>query len=210
MHWPGRNCFDQGSTIHAAFIQSFDLSFILAFLLARIALAILSTYSQEFDLVLLCVKAHSTVAALAAITPLLKPQTILLTIQNGLPWWWLRGHPQYDKFILHSVEPGGAISEAIPLSHCIGGVAYIAATASALPGEVTHARSARECLIIGEPSNEITPRLKALEAVLQKTSLPIKLTASIRDDMVRQLAAVFDGGLNRSKFFSDSLARVSW
>ena len=129
-------------------------------------------------------KAHSVVSALPAILPLLRPQTILLTLQNGLPWWWLRGHPKYDKVILHSVETDGQLTASIPLANIVGGVLYVTARTGTSSHDIVHTQS-HDMIIIGEPSNELTPRLAALQALLQKTPLSIKCSTNIRDDYVR-------------------------
>ena len=109
---------------------------------------------------------------------------MLFTLQNGLPFWWLRGDTRFDKHILQSIDPGGLISASVNLSHCIGGVIYVAASTSVNLGEVSHARG-RDIIIIGEPSGEITPRLKELEALLLKSTFTVKCSTRIRDDYVR-------------------------
>lgn len=139
---------------------------------------------KEFDLVLLCVKAHHTTAALPSLLPLLSSKkTILLPLQNGIPFWFLRGHPTFDSHILQSIDPGGRLSSSIPLAQCIGGVIYVSATNGKLPGEVFHVQG-RDLIILGEPSGENSARLVAVESILQKSSLTIKCSSKIREDYV--------------------------
>src|SRR3989304_1336961 len=66
------------------------------------------------DYVILTVKAHSLTPALDAITPLLGPETAVVTAQNGIPWWYfykLSGPWQDHR--LESVAPGGRVWQAI-------------------------------------------------------------------------------------------------
>lgn len=65
------------------------------------------------DLVLLTVKAHDTKAALAAMTPLIGPNTILVTAQNGLGNWEAaqQAYPR-NPVLAASVTYGAFLKEA--------------------------------------------------------------------------------------------------
>ncbi len=46
----------------------------------------------EQDLVVLAVKAHSLERAAADARALLGPDTMVMTLQNGMPWWYFQKH----------------------------------------------------------------------------------------------------------------------
>src|SRR4051795_12275764 len=57
------------------------------------------------DLVVLTVKAHALPALAPRLTPLLGPDTVVLPLMNGVPWWFSHGTPLGDE-PLHTVDPG--------------------------------------------------------------------------------------------------------
>ena len=87
------------------------------------------------DLVVIAVKAPALAAIAAQIGPLLRPDTIVLPAMNGVPWWFSQGLKGLGEQPLESVDPGGALSRAIPLSHVIGCVVHLSA-ATVEPGLV--------------------------------------------------------------------------
>ena len=57
---------------------------------------------------LLALKAHSVAPALDAIAPLLGPETAVVTLQNGLPWWYFYRHGgALEGTRLAAVDPDG-------------------------------------------------------------------------------------------------------
>src|SRR3989304_8343709 len=73
------------------------------------------------DYVILTVKAHSVAPALDAITPLLGPETAVVTAQNGIPRWYFYKLPgPWQDHRLESVDPGGRIWQAIGPPRVIG------------------------------------------------------------------------------------------
>ena len=64
------------------------------------------------DIVVLAVKAHFLDQVVRDIDPLLGPDTIVLTVQNGLPWWYFqRLGGQYDNHKLESLDPSGVLTK---------------------------------------------------------------------------------------------------
>ncbi|HKJ63252.1 MAG TPA: 2-dehydropantoate 2-reductase N-terminal domain-containing protein, partial [Hyphomicrobiales bacterium] len=45
------------------------------------------------DCVILAMKAHESWAAAEELAPLLGPDTMVVTIQSGVPWWYFHGLP---------------------------------------------------------------------------------------------------------------------
>src|SRR5215468_6858696 len=63
------------------------------------------------DLVVIGLKAHQVAGVAADIRELCGPSTIVVTAQNGIPWWYFYkvGGP-YEGTVLESVDPGGLIA----------------------------------------------------------------------------------------------------
>lgn len=93
------------------------------------------------DVVLLSVKMYDVEAAAAAIAPLIGPETVVVTLQNG-------------------VEAVDMVSRRLGREHVAGGVAYVAAVITE-PGVIKH--TALERLIFGELDGRRSERLKALQ-----------------------------------------------
>jgi 2-dehydropantoate 2-reductase len=80
------------------------------------------------DVVFLALKAHQIPAAVNDIAALLGPETILVTLQNGLPWWYFQRHGGiYEGRVIEGADPGGHISKAINPERIVGCIAYPAA-----------------------------------------------------------------------------------
>jgi 2-dehydropantoate 2-reductase len=133
------------------------------------------------DAVILAVKAQSAPAAAASIGPLLRPDSVVLSTLNGVPWWFFEGFggPCEGRH-LDSVDPGGTIASAIPVSQVIGGTVHLSASSSA-PGVIR--RHSGNGIIIGEPDGTDTPRLASLAAALRAAGLTVTVSASIRADV---------------------------
>ncbi len=135
----------------------------------------------EQDYVLLALKAHSVAPALDAIAPLLGPETAVVTLQNGLPWWYFYRHGgPLEGTRLAAVDPTGAIWERIGPERAIGGVVY-AATEVTAPGVIRHVSHSR--LSLGEPSGETSERVTALAREVVAAGLQAPVRPDIRTEI---------------------------
>jgi 2-dehydropantoate 2-reductase len=132
------------------------------------------------DLVVIAVKAPAMVSIAAQIGPLLATDTIVLPAMNGVPWWFSHGLGDLGERPLESVDPGGAISRAIPLSHVIGCVVHLSA-ATTEPGFVQH-RSGMG-LIIGEPDGSRSTRLARVCGLFEKAGFDVTPSPGIHRDV---------------------------
>ena len=63
---------------------------------------------------LLTVKAHQVRDVLPALKALIGPSTMLVTMINGIPWWYFQRLPgAWQGRTLESVDPGGILATAI-------------------------------------------------------------------------------------------------
>jgi len=133
------------------------------------------------DFVLLTVKANAVATSLPQLAPLLGPDTAVVTMQNGIPWWYFYRHGgPHQGTTLTSVDPGGSIDRAIGPARAIGAVVYPATEVEA-PGVVRHVEGRRFSL--GEPSGEKTARVAALAAALVAAGLQAPVRSDIRDEI---------------------------
>ncbi len=133
------------------------------------------------DLVIVAVKSQSMASVARRISPLIGPDTVVLTAMNGIPWWFFSGFGgQYAGTRLEAVDPGGEIAGKIPDSAIIGGVVY-GSYALNEPGFVRHVFGKK--LTIGEPDGSDTPRLKQLADLLKTAGLDIEVSKAIQQDI---------------------------
>ena len=133
------------------------------------------------DAVLLAVKAHQLGAIAGGLHALYGPDTAVVAMQNGIPWWYFQRHGgPHDGLVLQSVDPGGAIAAAISAERVIGCVIYCSTELEA-PGVVRHIEGTRFSL--GEPDRTISPRATAIAAALTEGGLKAPLEDDIRRDI---------------------------
>ena len=133
------------------------------------------------DLVVISVKAPALASVAAQVGPLIGPNTLVLTAMNGVPWWFLQGFGgPVEGRSLSSVDPSGAIAQALPAAHIIGCVVHASCSVDA-PGVIRHHFG--DGLIVGEPSGQATPRVQALHALLQQAGFNATLSPQIQKDI---------------------------
>lgn len=118
------------------------------------------------DLVIVAVKGPALGALAPRLGPLIGPQTVILPAMNGVPWWFGLGLPgDAAGMAIETVDPGGAIAQALPPAQVIGCVVHMAALTPE-PGLVDHRMG--HGLIIGEPAGGVSARLQAVAEVLRR------------------------------------------
>ena len=125
----------------------------------------------EQDVVIVAVKAPALPALASELKPLIGPETLVVPLLNGVPWWFVEGEP------LGSVDPDGSIAAAIPVAQVIGCVVHASCSRSA-PNRV-HVKHADK-LIIGEPDGTSSDRTAQLFALLEGAGLRPDLTGNVR------------------------------
>ncbi|RUV10632.1 2-dehydropantoate 2-reductase [Mesorhizobium sp. M7A.T.Ca.TU.009.01.3.1] len=133
------------------------------------------------DYVVLALKAHSLSPALDQIAPLLGDHTSVVTMQNGVPWWYFHGvGGPLEGTRLNAVDPGGAIWQRIGPDRVIGSVVYPAVEVDA-PGLFRHVEGKRFSL--GEPSGERSERVTLLAEEMVKAGLQAPVREDIRSEI---------------------------
>ena len=133
------------------------------------------------DVVLLTVKAHQVVDLLPQLRHLFGPQTAVVTMINGLPWWYFhRLAGPYEGRRLESVDPGGRIAECIEPGRVIGSIVYPAAELVE-PGLVRVIEGNR--FTIGEPDGSRSERIEALSQAMIRAGFKAPVSRDIRSEI---------------------------
>ena len=133
------------------------------------------------DVVLLTVKAHQVGDLLPELRDLFGPHTLVVTMINGIPWWYFhRLGGEFDGRQLDSVDPGGRIAAHIEPERLIGSVVYPAAELVE-PGVVRLIEGNR--FTIGELNGERTERIDALSAALIRAGFKAPVSKDIRSEL---------------------------
>jgi 2-dehydropantoate 2-reductase len=138
-----------------------------------------------FDFLLLTFKAHQWPALLEQIAPFAGSDTQLVTMQNGVPFWYVR------EPALRSVDPAGTIGELFPDSQVIGSVVHVSGAIVA-PGRVRQSGGLR--YVFGDPGGGCSGRAAELVQLLQDAGLAAEADAQIRQTVWLKL--VNNTGLN--------------
>jgi 2-dehydropantoate 2-reductase len=125
------------------------------------------------DIVFFAVKLYDTAGALAALPPLIGPDTVVIPLQNG-------------------VDSVATLTRAIGQPHTAGGTCYVSAVI-AEPGVIKH--TAMDHLIFGELDGRPTPRLEWLLEACRPTGFQATLSSDITLDIWTKFVrlSVFSG-----------------
>jgi 2-dehydropantoate 2-reductase len=123
------------------------------------------------DVIFLAVKAHSLSQLAPRLACLMHPDTCVVSLQNGVPWWFTP---------LERVDPGATIAAAIEPRRVVGCLVYFA-TEIAEPGVVRHIEGNR--LSIGEPDGTRSTRCRAIAEALIASGLRCPITTHIREEI---------------------------
>ena len=137
------------------------------------------------DLVVLSVKAHQIAAIAAEVSAILSPTTMVLTAQNGIPWWYFFKHGgPYEGVRLESVDPGGVVADHLPIDAVIASIVYSAAEIES-PGVVRHIEGYR--FSIGEIDGAKSERVATLSKVLSNAGFKSPVVADVRAEIWTKL-----------------------
>jgi 2-dehydropantoate 2-reductase len=118
------------------------------------------------DVVFFTVKLYDADAAAAQLAPLVGPDTMVVTLQNG-------------------VDAVDIVAGHVGRAHTLAGVAYVAAVIDP-PGTIRH--TALESLIVGEIDGAMSPRLLALQAAAEGAGIGFTASPHILVDLWSKFA----------------------
>ena len=131
------------------------------------------------DLILLATKAQDLPPIADDIASLCDDATTLVTIQNGLPWWYLLDADGSGRH-LESVDPDGRLTAALPASRIVGSVAYPAAQLDD-DGTVTHIEGDR--FPVGELDGSTRERTLETQRMFEDAGFRSRVIDDIRAEL---------------------------
>jgi 2-dehydropantoate 2-reductase len=145
------------------------------------------------DAVIVTVKAPALPSVAATIAPLLRADTPVAFVMNGIPWWYFDRHGgKLDGTRLPEVDPGDALRAAVGVERTIGGVVY-SATEVVAPG-VVRSEHGNIRVILGEVDGTVSDRARAISAVLEAGGMPSPVSPDIRTEVWLKLLGNLGNG----------------
>jgi 2-dehydropantoate 2-reductase len=133
------------------------------------------------DVVLLAVKAHQIPALARELRDLIGPNTTVVTLQNGIPWWFFyKWGGAYEGRPVCSVDPEGTIANHIENERIVGTVVYFASQVIA-PGVVQVIEGNR--LALGEPDLSTSERCQRLSAAFVGAGFKAPIVSDLRGEI---------------------------
>ena len=133
------------------------------------------------DVVFLALKAHQVGPVAGDLPTLFGPDTVMVTLQNGIPWWYFQklGGPYADR-VVETVDPGGVLFKSIDPDRLLGCIAYPAATI-AEPGVIRHIEGNR--FPIGELDGSDSERAQKVFAALTEAGFKSRVLDDVRSEI---------------------------
>jgi 2-dehydropantoate 2-reductase len=136
---------------------------------------------RDADFVFVTLKAHSLPAIADRLAASLGAGTVVVSAQNGIPWWYFQRHGgELEGTHLETVDPGGMIGRTIDPKRVIACIVYPATSVEG-PGVVRHVEGERFSL--GELDGSQTDRIAALSGVLISAGLKAPVQPRIRQEL---------------------------
>ncbi|MEO8407056.1 MAG: 2-dehydropantoate 2-reductase [Oxalobacteraceae bacterium] len=133
------------------------------------------------DMIILALKAHQVEAVANDLPKLYGPDTTIVTMQNGIPYWYFHKHGgELNEHCVRSVDPTGIISEKIPAERVIGCVVYPASELVA-PGVVKHIEGDR--FPVGELDGSTSERVTKISECFSRAGFKAPVLDNIRAEI---------------------------
>lgn len=133
------------------------------------------------DVVILAMKAHQVEAVANDVPKLFGPETVVVTMQNGVPYWYFHQHGgALAGTQVKSVDPSGLVGKMIPAERVLGCVVYPASELVA-PGVVQHIEGDR--FPLGELDGSISERVNRVSACLINAGFKAPVLDNIRSEI---------------------------
>jgi 2-dehydropantoate 2-reductase len=137
------------------------------------------------DVVILALKAHQVAAVAAELPSLMHDETRIITMQNGIPWWYFHKLPgelgqRYQGTPVKAVDPDGIIAKYIPVDRVIGCVVYPASEVIR-PGVIKVIEGSR--FTLGELDGSETPSIRAISDAFKAAGFKAPIINDIRSEI---------------------------
>jgi 2-dehydropantoate 2-reductase len=133
------------------------------------------------DVVILALKAHQIEPLAHEIPLLFERDTVVVTVQNGIPWWYFQRHGgEFDGKHLASLDPRGVLEANIPAERILGAIAH-PAVEKRDPGVIRQVEGNR--FPVGELDGTESSRAQRVVDQLNRAGLKSYIVTDIRSDI---------------------------
>jgi 2-dehydropantoate 2-reductase len=133
------------------------------------------------DMVILALKAHQLEAVVNDVPKLFGPDTVVVTMQNGIPYWYFHRHGgALAGTVVRSVDPNGLIGQHITPGRVIGCVVYPASELTA-PGVIHHIEGDR--FPVGELDGSTSHRVTQVSQSFIRAGFKSPVLDNIRSEL---------------------------
>lgn len=142
-----------------------------------------SDYSEAgvHDVIFLATKSQDLPAVAERVSDLIKDTSTVVTIQNGIPWWYFQGlETDYGVSRIQCLDPEGSLERAIDAALIVGCVAYPAAMIDAA-GQVKHVEGLR--FPVGELDGSVRKRTRVLAGIFEDAGFKSRVIDDIRSEI---------------------------
>jgi len=154
-------------------------------IVARVEATDRITEAGGADLIVLGVKAHQLAPIAADAASIVAPATMIMTTQNGIPWWYFYKHGgPHEGVRLESVDPGGVIARHLPIDAVVAAISYQAAEIEG-PGVIRHVEGHR--LPLAEIDGRKTDRIAALSELFTRAGFKSPALSDVRTEIWTKL-----------------------
>lgn len=148
------------------------------------------------DVVIVTLKATALGEFADNASPLFGPDTMVVFVQNGIPWWYAQGlssaRPAPPD--LSRLDPGAKLARAVATRRVIGATIYTSNEVIE-PGVIENDSASSNTLIVGEPDDAQSARIAALRAALEAADVMSPATHDIRATLWRRLLVNIAGSV---------------
>ncbi|MBU3550089.1 2-dehydropantoate 2-reductase [Polynucleobacter sp. MWH-Berg-3C6] len=133
------------------------------------------------DVVILAVKAHQIEPIVDDLASIVGPETIVIPMQNGIPWWYFQNLPgPFEDLPVETVDTGGQIMKKINPRNVIGCVVYPATYAES-PGVIRHVEGNR--FPLGELDGSQSERIQRISQMMADAGFKSPILEDIRSEI---------------------------
>jgi 2-dehydropantoate 2-reductase len=133
------------------------------------------------DVLILGLKAHQVAAVAPELPSLMHSATRVVTMQNGIPWWYFHKLPgEYTGMPVRAVDPDGIIAKYIPIDSVIGSVVY-PASEMIRPGVIKVIEGNR--FTLGEIDGSDTPSIRVISDAFKAAGFKAPVSTDIRSEI---------------------------
>jgi len=144
---------------------------------------ITADYSEPgtHDIVILATKSQDLPAAARRVADLVHDGSAIVTIQNGIPWWYLQKLPgDFGSAQIQCLDPDGLLEKFIQPSQIVGCVAYPAAMMET-DGRVRHVEGWR--FPVGEIDGSTRERTHVIAGLFEDAGFKSRVIDDIRSEI---------------------------